>query len=60
MSRVVPAPESEPPVVDAYPLQLANDGVDPGRIGTKRAVDAGLLWRMHVAGTAEKEDSLDR
>jgi hypothetical protein len=59
MTRVVPAADVEPPVVDAYPLQLANNGVDAGRIGTKRAVDAGLLWRMHVAGTADREEPVE-
>jgi alkanesulfonate monooxygenase SsuD/methylene tetrahydromethanopterin reductase-like flavin-dependent oxidoreductase (luciferase family) len=59
LTRVVPAPDIDPPVVDAYPLQLADQGVDAGRLGTKRAVDASLLWRMHVAGAAEKEEPVD-
>ena len=41
----------EPEPVEAYPVLFAHQGVDETKLGAKRAVDAGMLWRMHVAGT---------
>jgi alkanesulfonate monooxygenase SsuD/methylene tetrahydromethanopterin reductase-like flavin-dependent oxidoreductase (luciferase family) len=41
---------AEPSAVEAYPRLWAQDGVTDEQVGTKRAVDAAALWRLHVGG----------
>jgi alkanesulfonate monooxygenase SsuD/methylene tetrahydromethanopterin reductase-like flavin-dependent oxidoreductase (luciferase family) len=49
----VPALESHPPeVVEAYPVLWGKGGVTSQDAGTKRALDAAGLWRLHVGGAA--------
>jgi alkanesulfonate monooxygenase SsuD/methylene tetrahydromethanopterin reductase-like flavin-dependent oxidoreductase (luciferase family) len=50
LARIPPLEASEPEVVDAYPVQWQRDGYDMRESGTRRAVDAQGLWRMHVGG----------
>ena len=50
LARIPPLETSEPEVVDAYPVQWQRDGYDMRESGTRRAVDAQGLWRMHVGG----------
>jgi hypothetical protein len=38
--------------VEAYPVLFDRQGVNSDMVSAKRSVDAGLLWRMHVAGTS--------
>jgi alkanesulfonate monooxygenase SsuD/methylene tetrahydromethanopterin reductase-like flavin-dependent oxidoreductase (luciferase family) len=52
LSRVPPIAAAEPGPVVAYPQQWADQGAGEQQVGTKRAVDAAALWRLHVGGTA--------
>jgi hypothetical protein len=40
----------EPEPIEAYPVLWEKEGLDQRQLGTKRALDAGPLWRLHVAG----------
>jgi len=53
MERVERPAEPDPEPVEAYPVAMAGQGLDASAIGVKRAVDAGSLWRMHVAGSGK-------
>jgi hypothetical protein len=44
--------EALPTEVDAYPLAWGNEG--GGTVATKRAVEAGLLWRLQVGGAQNR------
>lgn len=55
MGHVVPAGPAPGEPVDAYPVLYAREGIDPSVVGVKRAVDAGLLWRMHAGGRARSD-----
>jgi alkanesulfonate monooxygenase SsuD/methylene tetrahydromethanopterin reductase-like flavin-dependent oxidoreductase (luciferase family) len=64
--HVAAALERRPPIdpapgdpVEAYGVTFARDGVDATKVGVKRAVDAGLVWRRHVAGAAAPSASED-
>jgi alkanesulfonate monooxygenase SsuD/methylene tetrahydromethanopterin reductase-like flavin-dependent oxidoreductase (luciferase family) len=48
LGRVPPVGPAEPEAVVAYPRQWAEDGAGEEQVGTKRAVDAAALWRLHV------------
>lgn len=50
MAKVVPTAPASPDPVEAYPVTMAKRGVDAKGTGTHRAVDASMLWRLHVAG----------
>jgi alkanesulfonate monooxygenase SsuD/methylene tetrahydromethanopterin reductase-like flavin-dependent oxidoreductase (luciferase family) len=43
------APVSAEPI-DAYPVLWAKKGLSQEEMGTRRALDAGPLWRLHVGG----------
>jgi alkanesulfonate monooxygenase SsuD/methylene tetrahydromethanopterin reductase-like flavin-dependent oxidoreductase (luciferase family) len=44
----IDGPEPEP--IEAYPVLWEKEGLDQRQLGTKRALDAAPLWRLHVAG----------
>jgi len=52
MARVTPVIPGPVETVEAYPILWGEQGT--AEVGTKRAVDAGLLWRMQVGGTGGK------
>jgi alkanesulfonate monooxygenase SsuD/methylene tetrahydromethanopterin reductase-like flavin-dependent oxidoreductase (luciferase family) len=56
MAKVTPPAEAVPEPVEAYPVTMAKRGVDAQGTGTRRAVDASMLWRLHVAGASARED----
>lgn len=53
MAKVVPAAPASPDPVEAYPVTMAKRAQGTG---TQRAVDASMLWRLHVAGGSVAED----
>jgi alkanesulfonate monooxygenase SsuD/methylene tetrahydromethanopterin reductase-like flavin-dependent oxidoreductase (luciferase family) len=50
LARIPPLATAAADPVEAYPVSMAKQGVDALNTGTRRAVDAGMLWRTHVAG----------
>jgi len=56
MSLVERVDQTEPEPVEAYPVLFDQQGVSGMKLGAKRAVDSGVLWRMHVAGTTGREE----
>jgi alkanesulfonate monooxygenase SsuD/methylene tetrahydromethanopterin reductase-like flavin-dependent oxidoreductase (luciferase family) len=52
MARVDRAAPVDPEPVEAYPVLFDRQGVNSEKVSAKRSVDAGMLWRMHVAGTS--------
>jgi alkanesulfonate monooxygenase SsuD/methylene tetrahydromethanopterin reductase-like flavin-dependent oxidoreductase (luciferase family) len=40
--------EAEPPLVESYPVLWERQGVAEDLVGTRRALDASPLWRLHV------------
>ena len=56
LARIPPLATAPADPVEAYPVLMAKQGVDAQATGTRRAVDAGMLWRMHVAGTSNHKD----
>jgi hypothetical protein len=52
LARIPPLATAAAEPVEAYPVSMANQGVDAQGTGTRRAVDAGMLWRMHVSGAS--------
>ncbi len=53
MAKVVPTAPASPDPVEAYPVMMAKRAQGTG---THRAVDASMLWRLHVAGGSVGED----
>ncbi|MDI5978876.1 LLM class flavin-dependent oxidoreductase [Amycolatopsis magusensis] len=45
--EIAPAPGE---AIEAYPRHWAGSGVTGEQVGTRRALDAGSLWRLHVGG----------
>jgi len=56
MSLIERVDQTEPEPVEAYPVLANQQGVNGVLLSAKRAVDAGVLWRMHVAGTTGREE----
>jgi alkanesulfonate monooxygenase SsuD/methylene tetrahydromethanopterin reductase-like flavin-dependent oxidoreductase (luciferase family) len=48
--------EADPIPIESYPVLWSKEGLDQSKIGTKRAVDAAPLWRLHVSGARHEED----
>jgi len=55
LSRIPPIEETPVPIVESYPRVWQQEGVSVRQVGTKRALDAASLWRLHV-GVAETTD----
>jgi alkanesulfonate monooxygenase SsuD/methylene tetrahydromethanopterin reductase-like flavin-dependent oxidoreductase (luciferase family) len=55
LARIPPLATAAADPVESYPVFMAKQGVDAQHIGTRRAVDAGMLWRTHVAGPGNRE-----
>jgi alkanesulfonate monooxygenase SsuD/methylene tetrahydromethanopterin reductase-like flavin-dependent oxidoreductase (luciferase family) len=51
LAKIAPLGSANPELVHAYPVQWQQDGYDMRVHGTRQAVDAQGLWRMHVAGS---------
>jgi alkanesulfonate monooxygenase SsuD/methylene tetrahydromethanopterin reductase-like flavin-dependent oxidoreductase (luciferase family) len=56
VERVPPVEEVEPARVESYPRLWGQEGVTDQQVGTKRALDAASLWRLHVGGGAGGRD----
>ena len=52
LARVSPIESAEPSVVESYPRLWEREGVTDRQVGTKRALDAASLWRLHVGASA--------
>jgi hypothetical protein len=52
LARTPPIAPAEPRVVEAYPRLWEQEGIAHDQVGTRRAVDAASLWRLHVGGVA--------
>jgi alkanesulfonate monooxygenase SsuD/methylene tetrahydromethanopterin reductase-like flavin-dependent oxidoreductase (luciferase family) len=52
MAKVPDLEPFEPEVVESYPRLWEQEGLDDRQTGTKRALDAHALWRLHVGGTS--------
>jgi alkanesulfonate monooxygenase SsuD/methylene tetrahydromethanopterin reductase-like flavin-dependent oxidoreductase (luciferase family) len=44
----IPPIDADPPTVESYPILWGEKGTPS--VGTRRSLDAGLLWRMQVGG----------
>src|SRR5262249_22104382 len=40
--------DAEPPLIESYPLVWEKQGIGEDSVGTRRALDASPLWRLHV------------
>jgi len=49
LDRISPVAVASEEPVEAYPLLWEQSGAGTQQVGTKRAVDAGAMWRLHVA-----------
>jgi len=50
LERVPPVVPVDPDPIEAYPRLWSREGAGEEQVGTKRAVDASALWRLHVGG----------
>ena len=57
LERVPPLDAPEPEPVESYPVLWGRQGIDEEHLGTRRALDAGPLWRLHVAGQAGAQEA---
>lgn len=53
MQRVQGPASINPEPIEAYPIAVQKQGLDGTNVGVKRAVDAGMIWRMHVGGAGQ-------
>jgi hypothetical protein len=56
---VPPIDEPDVQPVDAYPRLWGQEGATDQQVGTKRAVDAAALWRLHVGGGGRVQERRD-
>jgi alkanesulfonate monooxygenase SsuD/methylene tetrahydromethanopterin reductase-like flavin-dependent oxidoreductase (luciferase family) len=51
LARVAPLDIADVPVIDAYPKLWQQEGITEQQVGSRRALDAASLWRLHVGGS---------
>ncbi|MEU7895955.1 LLM class flavin-dependent oxidoreductase [Nonomuraea sp. NPDC049152] len=55
MDSVTPIEDVPPTVVESYPRLWEREGVTVEQVGTRRALDAASLWRLHIGGAGSGE-----